>query len=63
MGARRDGRLALGLSAFSDFAEEARKWIVHLGNVGAPLTGVILVVKRQRIDIPALFDSQGATAI
>jgi len=54
---------AVGLSAFPDFVEDAQKWIVHLGNVAAPLTGVILadylVLKRTRIDVPALFDPDG----
>lgn len=53
----------MGLSAFPDFVEEARKWIVHLGNVGAPLAGVVLadylVLKRQRLDVEALFDPHG----
>ena len=55
--------LAVGLSAFPDFVEEARKWIVHLGNVGAPLAGVVLadylVLKRQRLDVEGLFDPHG----
>jgi len=55
--------VAVALSAFPDFVTHAQRWITHLGNLGAPLTGVILadylVVKRQRIDVPALFDPQG----
>lgn len=43
--------------------EEAQTWIAHLGNVAAPLTGVVLadylVVKRGRIDVEALFDQAG----
>ena len=35
--------------------EDAQRWIVHLGNVAAPLAGVVLVdyvvVKRRRIDV------------
>ncbi len=54
---------AVAVSAFPDFVNEAQKWITHLGNVAAPLTGVILadyvVVKRARIDVPALFDAGG----
>ncbi len=54
---------AIALSAFPDFVNHAQRWITHLGNLGAPLTGVILadylVVKRQRIDVPALFDPHG----
>jgi nucleobase:cation symporter-1, NCS1 family len=54
---------AIGLSAFPDVIEEAQRWIAHLGNVAAPLTGVILadylLVKRARIDVEALFDRAG----
>jgi nucleobase:cation symporter-1, NCS1 family len=54
---------AIGLSAFPDFVNHAERWIVHLGNVAAPLTGVILadylLLKRARIDVPALFDPGG----
>jgi NCS1 family nucleobase:cation symporter-1 len=54
---------AIALSAFPDFVTHAQRWIVHLGNVAAPLTGVILadyvVRKRRRIDVPALFDPAG----
>ncbi len=54
---------AIGLAAFPDFIEEAQTWIGHLGNVAAPLTGVILadylVVKRARLDPEALFDPGG----
>jgi cytosine/uracil/thiamine/allantoin permease len=43
--------------------EEAQTWIAHLGNVAAPLTGVVLAdylfVKRGRIDVAALFDRSG----
>jgi NCS1 nucleoside transporter family len=55
--------IAVGLSAFPDLIERAQEWIVHLGNVGAPLAGVILVdylvVQRRRIDVPSLFDPDG----
>ena len=54
---------AVGLSAFPDFVTHAQTWLVHLGNVAAPLTGVILadylVLKRRRIDVQGLFDPQG----
>jgi NCS1 family nucleobase:cation symporter-1 len=54
---------AIGLSAFPDLIEEAQTWIGHLGNVAAPLTGVIfadyLIVKRTRLDPEALFDPSG----
>ena len=43
--------------------EEAERWVAHLGNVAAPLTGVVLadylLVKRGRIDVAALFDPAG----
>jgi purine-cytosine permease-like protein len=54
---------AIGLSAFPDVIEEAQRWIAHLGNVAAPLTGVVLadylLVRRGRIDVEALFDRAG----
>ena len=54
---------SVALSAFPDIVNHAQKWITHLRNVAAPLTGVILVdyllLKRQRIDVPALFDPKG----
>ena len=47
--------IAVTLSGFPDLIEEAQRWITHLGNFGAPLTGVVLadylVVKRQRLDV------------
>ena len=55
--------VAVALSGFPDVIEQAQRWITHLGNFAAPLTGVILadylVVKRQRIDVKALFDPHG----
>ena len=55
--------IAVTLSGFPDLIEEAQRWITHLGNFGAPLTGVVLadylVVKRQRLDVAALFDPRG----
>jgi NCS1 nucleoside transporter family len=55
--------LAVVLSGFPDLIEEAQEWVTHLGNVGAPLAGVVLadyiVVKRQRLDVDALFDPHG----
>jgi purine-cytosine permease-like protein len=54
---------SIALSAFPDFVTEAQKWITHLGNVAAPLTGVIVadfVVRKQgRLDVPALYDPDG----
>jgi nucleobase:cation symporter-1, NCS1 family len=54
---------AIALSAFPGVIEEAQTWIAHLGNVAAPLTGVVLadylVVRRARVDVEALFDQAG----
>jgi cytosine/uracil/thiamine/allantoin permease len=54
---------AIGLSAFPSFIEEAQSWINHLGNLGAPLAGVVLVdyvvIKRTRLEPTALFDPHG----
>jgi len=54
---------AIALSGFPDVVEHAQRWITHLGNIAAPLTGVVLadylVVQRSRIDVPALFDPAG----
>lgn len=54
---------AVALSAFPGFVNDAQAWVTHLGNVAAPLTGVILadylVVKRRRIDMSGLFDPAG----
>lgn len=57
------GATAVALSAFPAFIEEAQTWVTHLGNVAAPLTGVVLadyvLVQRMRIDVPALFEARG----
>ncbi|MEP7159455.1 MAG: cytosine permease [Chloroflexota bacterium] len=54
---------AVALSGFPDFVNDAQRWVTHLGNLAAPLTGVILAdylfVKRQRIDVQGLFDPRG----
>ena len=54
---------AVVLSAFPSFIEEAQRWVTHLGNVAAPLTGVVLadylIRQRGRIDVDALFDPAG----
>jgi nucleobase:cation symporter-1, NCS1 family len=54
---------AVTLSAFPSFIEEAQTWVTHLGNIGAPLTGVVLAdyLVRQRggLDVAALFDRDG----
>ena len=57
------GALAVAVSAFPSFIEEAQEWITHLGNVAAPITGVVLadylVLQRSGLDVPALFDAGG----
>jgi nucleobase:cation symporter-1, NCS1 family len=57
------GGVAFTLSGFPDFIDHAQRWVTHLGNVAAPLAGVVLadyvVLERQRIDVPALFDPAG----
>jgi purine-cytosine permease-like protein len=54
---------AVGLSAAPDVIDSAQKWIVHLGNVAAPLAAVMLVdyvvVKRRKLEVSALFDPNG----
>ncbi len=54
---------AISLSAFPDLVSHAQRWIVHLGNVAAPLAGVILadylVLKRTRIEVAELFEPEG----
>jgi nucleobase:cation symporter-1, NCS1 family len=54
---------SIALSAFPDFVTHAQHWIVHLGNVAAPLTGVILadylLVRRRQVDVEALYEPRG----
>jgi NCS1 family nucleobase:cation symporter-1 len=54
---------AVALAAFPDFINEAQAWFTHLGNVAAPVTGVVLAdyvfVKRSRIEVEELFDPNG----
>jgi NCS1 family nucleobase:cation symporter-1 len=54
---------AVALSALPDVIDSAQRWIVHLGNVAAPLAAVMLVdyvvVKRRRIEVSGLFDPNG----
>ena len=54
---------AVLLSAFPSFIEEAQRWVTHLGNVAAPLTGVVLadylIRQRGRLDVEALYDPSG----
>jgi NCS1 nucleoside transporter family len=60
------GVLAVVLSGFPSFIEEAQSWVTHLGNVAAPLTGVVLadylVVQQRGLDVEALFDPRGRYA-
>lgn len=60
------GAAAVILSAFPSFIEEAQSWITHLGNVAAPITGVVLadyvVVRRGGIDVAGLFERRGSYA-
>ena len=57
------GLVSIVLSGFPALIQEAQSWITHLGNVAAPLTGVILadylVRQRGRLDVEALFDTAG----
>jgi cytosine permease len=57
------GACAVVLSGFPSLIEEAQAWITHLGNLAAPITGVVLadylVRNRGRIDVDALFDPAG----
>ena len=53
------GAGAVVLSGFPSLIEEAQSWITHLGNLAAPITGVVLadylVVRGGRLDVPALY--------
>jgi cytosine permease len=57
------GVAAVAVSGFPSLIEEAQSWVTHLGNVAAPLTGVVLadylVRQRSRLDVAALFDPGG----
>jgi cytosine permease len=57
------GLTAVVLSGFPSLIESAQSWITHLGNVAAPLTGVVLAdyLVRQggRLDVEALYDPRG----
>ena len=57
------GSPPLRLSAFPSLIEEAQSWITHLGNLAAPITGVVLadylVVRRGRLDVPSLYAPPG----
>ncbi|HUG64000.1 MAG TPA: cytosine permease [Gaiellaceae bacterium] len=58
--------LAMILSGFPEVIERAQDWIAHLGNLGAPLAGVVLadyaLVRAMQTDVPALFDPAGRYA-
>jgi NCS1 family nucleobase:cation symporter-1 len=53
----------LALASVPDVVKNAEEYITHLGNVAAPLTGVIvadyLLVLRQRIEVDDLYDPDG----
>ncbi len=57
------GALAFAISGFPELIEDAQQWFTHLGNVGAPIGGVLLmdyvVLKRTRLDVIALFEPRG----
>jgi len=61
------GLAAVVLSAFPSLIEEAQSWITHLGNLAAPITGVVLVdylvVRGGRLDVPALYAAPARTGI
>lgn len=52
---------AIALSATPSTVERAQSWVTHLGNLAAPITGVVLadylVVRRRSIDLSALFEA------
>jgi len=54
---------AIVLSGFPSLIEEAQVWITRLGNLAAPITGVVLVdylvVQRSRLDVEALYALAG----
>ncbi len=56
--------IAVGLSAIPEIINDAQEWFVHLGNVAAPLTGVVfadfVIMKRQQLNVPQLFEPKGA---
>ena len=55
---------AVGLCGVPDLIDSAQSWIVHLGNVAAPLAGgdarrLRRASSARRIDVSALFDPNG----
>jgi cytosine permease len=57
------GLAGVALAGLPDVVEHAAGWIVHLGNVAAPLAGVIfadyVLLRRSTLDVPALYDPAG----
>lgn len=55
--------IGVALTGFPDFVNQAQVWITHLGNVAAPLTGVILadyvLLKRSRLAVADLYSPGG----
>ena len=55
--------VAVSIAGFPDLIEDAQQWFTHLGNVGAPIAGVLLmdyaVFKRTHLDVMALFEPHG----
>jgi purine-cytosine permease-like protein len=55
--------VAVSISGFPDLIDDAQQWFTHLGNVAAPIAGVILVdyalLKRTHLDVVALFEPHG----
>jgi purine-cytosine permease-like protein len=54
---------AVAFAAATELIRDAEEWFIHLGNVAAPIAGVVLVdyvlLKRMRIDVAALFTRDG----
>jgi cytosine permease len=55
------GAAGVTLAAFPTVIEEAQSWVTHLGNLAAPITGVVLAdylwARRRRLDAPSLYAS------
>jgi cytosine permease len=61
------GAAAVVLSGFPSLIEEAQSWITHLGNLAAPITGVVLadylVVRGGRLDVEELYAEPPASRL